>query len=365
LRFYSVCFLFFIADGIRQKSRNKVTTHVRHQALQLPFEYRLLTLMCRFFLILFFALFLTCAKGQTALPDSIINSSEAKKIMQFLASDSLKGRLTGTDEAQKAAVFIAEQFLSARLRRITGYNGYFMPFTFLTKEGNQKTGYNVLSALPGKTKANEVIIFSAHYDHVGTFSTNPWPSEYEHGSANDSIYNGANDDASGVTALILLARFFSGEELNLAGSHALSLEIEPANTVAQINIEMIGRTKAKKLHPFITGANLSNLKSLLNNTLYSLDTNKYGKSFFVDDPYQSQNLFYRSDNLWLAKKGIPGHTIMLASADDIFYHTVDDEIETIDFEILIQVIRALALGCKDIIQGNATPTRINVNKLRN
>src|SRR3954468_13615657 len=187
--------------------------------------------MCRFFLILLFALLSTYTKGQTALLDSLINSSEAKKIMQFLASDSLKGRLTGTDEAKKSAVFIAEQFLSARLRRITGYDGYFMPFTFVTKEGNQITGYNVLSALPGKTKANEVIIFSAHYDHIGTFSSNPWRNEGEQLNESDRIYNGANDDAYGVTALILLARFFaalnnnertlvfiafSGEELNLA-----------------------------------------------------------------------------------------------------------------------------------------------------
>ena len=82
------------------------------------------------------------------------------------------------------------------------------------------------------------------------------------------------------------------------------------------------------------------------------------------DPYESQNLFYRSDNLWLAKKGIPAHTIMLTSPDDIFYHSVDDEIETINFDILIQVIRALALGCEDIIEGTATPTRINIKNLQ-
>jgi Zn-dependent M28 family amino/carboxypeptidase len=254
-----------------------------------------------------------------------------------------------------------------------------MPFSFVTKEFNEKTGYNVLAALPGKTKANEVIVFSAHYDHVGTFSSNPWRNENEYAIQNDTIYYGANDDASGVTALILLALFFaalnnnertlvfvafSGEELNLAGSHSLLLEIEPTNTVVQINIEMIGRSKANKLHPFITGANLSNLKTLLNKTLYSLDSNRYGKSFFVEDPYRSENLFYRSDNLWLAKKGIPGHTIMLTSPHDIFYHSVDDEMDTIEFDILIQVIRALALGCEDIIRGTATPTRININKLQ-
>jgi hypothetical protein len=54
---------------------------------------------------------------------------------------------------------------------------------------------------------------------------------------------------------------------------------------------------------------------------------------------------------------------MLTSPHDIFYHTVDDEIETIDFDILTQVIRALALGCEDIIQGTVTPTRININNL--
>src|SRR5690349_12284359 len=103
--------------------------------------------MFRFYLTLFFAISLTCVKGQTALLDSIINSYEAKKIMQILASDSLKGRLTGTAGAIKAALFIAEQFRSAHLRPIVGYNGYSMPFTFVTKEGNQKTAHNILSAL--------------------------------------------------------------------------------------------------------------------------------------------------------------------------------------------------------------------------
>ncbi len=97
-----------------------------------------------------------------------------------------------------------------------------------------------------------------------------------------------------MAAVILLVRYFaalnnnertllfvafSGEELGLIGSKVISQELQPSEIIALINIEMIGRNQGKQIHPFVTGADLSNLKSLLNKGLIRYDEKKYGKHF--------------------------------------------------------------------------------------
>src|ERR1051326_1111170 len=212
--------------------------------------------MNRILLLLLSCFLFFSARTQTTIPDSLINKTDVKNILSFLASDSLKGRFTGTDENKKAADFIILQFKSAGLKPLSGYENYLMPSKAWTKNNGYQFIYNVIAGLTGKTKPSEIIIFSAHYDHIGTLSTNPYrvihPEEFK--QKRDSIYNGANDDASGVAALILLAKYFaalnnnertliftafSGEELGLLGSTALADKIVPNQTVAVINIEMI------------------------------------------------------------------------------------------------------------------------------
>ncbi|MGZ8550049.1 MAG: M28 family peptidase, partial [Chitinophagaceae bacterium] len=129
--------------------------------------------------------------------------------------------------------------------------------------------YNIVGLLPGKSKPNEVILFSAHYDHEGVFQRK---------RKKDSIMNGANDNASGVTALIMLAEYFAtrndnertivfcafaGEELGLLGSKDFVQYIEPATIIAGINIEMIGIPQYGKNNVFITGYDHSTLPSIL------------------------------------------------------------------------------------------------------
>ena len=85
-----------------------------------------------------------------------------------------------------------------------------------------------------------------------------------------------------------------------------------------------------------------------------------GKAFgFHPDPYPKQNLFYRSDNATLARLGVPAHSVSSDQIDkDPYYHTVDDEIETLDMEHLTQMIQAIAEGVQTLISGEDTPTRI-------
>jgi Zn-dependent M28 family amino/carboxypeptidase len=82
----------------------------------------------------------------------------------------------------------------------------------------------------------------------------------------------------------------------------------------------------------------------LNNNLSNTDST-YNHPFFIDDRYPGENLEMRSDNFPFHKKGIPAYTIMLTSPKDEYYHSVDDELETIDFTTMRIVVRAIALAC--------------------
>lgn len=223
--------------------------------------------------------------------------------------------------------------------------------------------FNVAAIIPGKSKPDEYVIFSGHYDHIGILPA----------LGQDSIANGADDDASGTTAVIELARYykklnnnertlifvaFTAEEIGMYGSKYFSNNIDPDKVVAMINIEMIG--KDSKFGPnslYITGYDASNLGSLMQENLK-------GSAFtFHKDPYTTQNLFYRSDNAVLAALGVPAHTFSTSQIDkDSYYHTVKDEVSTLDINNIKSSIEAIAKGAIGIIKGEQTPSR--VEKLR-
>ena len=304
------------------------------------------------------------AHSQSALIDSIIHKDSLTSIVSWMSSDSLKGRFTSTVHADQAARFISNEFAKAGLSPIAGNDGFFMKiFNSLG---------NVMGVLPGNSRKDELVIFSAHYDHVGTKSS---PVYKRQESGTDTIYNGANDNASGVSALIALAKYFgllknnersimfiafTGEEMGLRGSSQLVPLIEADKVIAVLNFDMIGRPINKKSGPFITGDLYSDLRQLLNKTLSSKDPKQYGTNYFSGDRYIYEKLFFRSDNFPFVAKGIPAHTIMASSPNDRYYHSVDDEVRTIDFEKMARLIRATAIASELIISGKQTPMRIRL-----
>jgi Zn-dependent M28 family amino/carboxypeptidase len=219
---------------------------------------------------------------------------------------------------------------------------------------------NVVGILPGKSKPNEFVIFSGHYDHIGIRAA----------EAGDSIANGADDDASGTTAVIELARYFkkvknnqrtlifvafTAEEIGGFGSKYFSEQLNPDQVVAMFNIEMIGKPSLwGQNFAFITGYERSDFGEILQKNLK-------GTSFeFRPDPYPTQNLFYRSDNATLARLGVPAHTISTDEIDiDKLYHTVNDEVETLDMRNITSTIQAIALSAQSIVNGIDTPKRID------
>lgn len=227
---------------------------------------------------------------------------------------------------------------------------------------------NVIGVIPGKSKKDDYIVFSGHYDHLGVGKPN---------ATGDSIYNGANDDAAGTTAVMMLAKYFSelknnertlifvaftAEEIGGYGSRYFSKQLSPDKVVAMFNIEMIGTTsKWGTNSAYITGYEKSDMGKIL-------QANLAGSAFhFEPDPYPKQNLFYRSDNATLAELGVPAHTISTAKMEEApnnepNYHKQSDEIDTLDMNNMAEIIKAIAISSKSIVSGKDTPTRVEKEK---
>ncbi len=222
---------------------------------------------------------------------------------------------------------------------------------------------NVVGVIPGKS--DEYVVFSGHYDHLGI-------GRVVNG---DSIYNGANDDAAGTTAVILLAKYFqqlknnnrtiifvafTAEEVGGYGSQYFSRQLDPEKVTAMFNIEMIGtESKWGKNSAYITGYEKTTMGDILAKDLEGSDFN------FYPDPYPMQQLFYRSDNATLARLGVPAHTISTSKMDvEPNYHKLTDEVSTLDLDNMAAIIRAIAISSKSIIAGKETPSRVNTENLR-
>lgn len=223
---------------------------------------------------------------------------------------------------------------------------------------------NVVAVLPGKTKPEEIVLYSAHYDHLGMKTTR-----------SDNIYNGADDDASGTAAIINIAQYyakqgnnsrtlmfaaFSAEEIGGFGSKYFSTQLDPETITAMINIEMIGKpSKFGAGTVWMTGMERSSLGKQLNDVLA-----ESGKEIYKD-PYPEQGLFYRSDNAALAKLGVPAHSFSSTQLDkDEHYHQVSDDLSSLDLPSLHKVIQALAIATQPLVNGTVTPSRIDINKVK-
>ena len=282
-----------------------------------------------------------------------IQKEEIVRIETELASDKMQGRQIFTSGIDSASAFIENEFKKINLSYFKDSNKYRQEFTVKGKSAN-----NVIGILLGKSKPDEYVVFSAHYDHLGVKKR-----------GEDTVFNGANDDASGTTAVIALAKYFkelnqnertivfvafTGEEVGGFGSTFFSENIDSKKVVAMFNIEMIGtESKWGKNSAYITGFDKSDFGTILQKNLQ-------GSSFkFNQDPYPQEQLFYRSDNATLAALGVPAHTISTSKMDiEPNYHKVSDEIATLDLENMTEIIKSIAISSQTIVNGKDTPSRI-------
>jgi hypothetical protein len=319
----------------------------------------------------------------TSREDLLVNNQTNYYKRRIKAGDNIRTEISRyLQKDSNFIVFIDTSFarIFPRLQSLNNqhfksdYNTIFVLFAgepnlFDVSIHNQNTESklsNVVGIIPGKSKKNEYVIFSAHYDHLGIGKPN---------AQGDSIYNGANDDASGSTAVIMLAKYFSrlrnnertlvfatfaAEEIGGYGSQYFSKQFDPLQTMAMFNIEMIGtESKWGTNSAYITGYEKTDMGKIL-------EKNLVGTKFsFYPDPYPAQQLFFRSDNATLARQGVPAHTISTSKMDsEKYYHTADDEIETLDMNNMAEIIKAIAISSSSIISGKDTPSRVDVSTLK-
>jgi Zn-dependent M28 family amino/carboxypeptidase len=298
--------------------------------------------------------------AQKEITDSIITKELLKEYVSALAHDSMEGRFSGSIGNIKAALYIAGTFRQLGIPFINAIGGYASAVI----KNNESYGYNIIAALPGmdSLKKDSIIIFSAHYDHIGKNL-----AEGNMGARiiqpNDAIFNGANDNASGVAAVLALAKYynanpinaytlifvaFTGEELGMVGSTEFVKKLTKKQVKNVFNLEMLGRPVGNKVRPYVTGINKKMVKQL-NSNLLSKDSS-FGNNFFREDSYLNANLVLRSDNVPFNEHGVNAITIMLSSPTDQYYHTNDDELETLNFNAMQLVVKAIALATEAFTQ---------------
>lgn len=303
-------------------------------------------------LILSFCLCVQYAFGQIDL--ATIDSATVKKHLYILASDDMEGRKSGSPGIEKAAQYIEKEFKRIGLSTYNELPAYRQ--NFVSKNLNL---FNVVGVLEGKSRKNEYVLVSGHYDHVGI------KKEGE----GDLIFNGADDDASGTTAVLVLAEYFAeldinertiifvaftGEELGLLGSKYFCKTIDPSTIMAGINCEMIGKQAVYgPKTAWLTGFERSDFGKIIQKNLVGT-----GYQLFPD-PYPDYQLFFRSDNASFARLGVPYHSFSTSQIDkDIHYHKVSDEAETLNMSVITETIKIIAIGMKSIVMGVDTPTRV-------
>ena len=295
--------------------------------------------------------------------------------MEILAADSMEGRRTGTAGTARAARFIEGRFAAVGLEA-AGDSGFYqlVPMSLtagrsgrmrprlleswaawdtLPPDGRIKEA-NIVGVLPGSDPVlrDEYILVTAHYDHVGVGRP----------VNGDSIYNGADDDASGTAALIWIAEKLAaadtsparsivfaavtGEEMGLLGTrwYISDPPIPLESTVANLNIEMIGRPDPA-IGPgrvWLTGFEFTTMGDLLVAAGLPVDP----------DPRPQQNYYQRSDNIAFARQGIPAHTLSTFS-EHSQYHTPDDESELADPEHMAAIADLAVRAVTELANGEA------------
>lgn len=263
-------------------------------------------------LIVFFLLFATLASAQN------INRKQLLRDVEILSSDVYKGRKTGTKENRMAANYIVKRFNEIGL---TFYQDSFKhPFTFKDRKGQEMHGTNLIGYIKGRT--DKVIVISAHYDHVGI--------------KNSLIYNGADDNASGVAGLLAFAEYFKtskpkntllfiafdAEEMGLQGAYAFVKNpiIDAKRIKMNINMDMISHNDKGELYAAGSFKN-PELKKLMNDA----DKESGIKILFGhDDPKLGQDDWtMQSDQGPFAQNNIP--FVYFGVEDHKDYHQPSDE----------------------------------------
>ncbi|MGB5419418.1 M28 family peptidase [Algibacter sp.] len=265
---------------------------------------------------------------------SLFNEKELLKHVKSLSSDAFEGRRTGSDGANKARKYIINQFHSLQVEPLG--KSFEQSFSF-TKKGKLFNAVNVLGFIEGSEYSNKYIVISAHYDHEGV----------KYGK----IYNGADDNASGISALFAFAEYFKkhppkhsvilaafdGEELGLQGSkyYVNHTIISSKEIVLNLNMDMISRNDKNELYVTGTSEN-KQLKYLITKSNPSSEI-KLVTGHDGNDGLD--NWTYSSDHANFHKKNIP--FLYFGVEDHKDYHEPTDDYENIQPAFYIEAVKTI------------------------
>ena len=278
-----------------------------------------------------------------------ITEKDLAKHLFIYASDEFEGRNTGDEGQKKAVNYLKDFYIKSKIPAALGGNAYYQKVSasFLNKARRRgaplKDSENVAAFIKGSEKPDEIVVISAHLDHVGV--------------ENGKIYNGADDDGSGTVAMLEIAEAFqkavkegmgpkrsilflhvTGEEKGLLGSqYYVENPIFPMeNTVADLNIDMIGRIDPKRTgsrnYIYLIGSDK------LSTELHELSekVNKKYTNISLDYTYNEENdpnrFYYRSDHYNFAKYNVPIIFYFNGTHDD--YHQPTDTPDKINYDLL-------------------------------
>ncbi|MBX2914182.1 MAG: M28 family peptidase [Cyclobacteriaceae bacterium] len=265
--------------------------------------------------------------------------------LKFLSSDSLKGRQTGSPGNATARTFILNQF--KKLNLLPFESGYELPFEFETRGGEKIKGVNVAGWIKGRK--DSYLVVSAHYDHVGV--------------RNEKIYNGADDNASGTSALFAVAEYFGkhkpehsilvvafdAEEMGLRGASAFVAKPPVALEKIRVNLNMDMVARADKGELVACGTfYYPQLKPLLE----GIGSEKVKLVFGHDDPdtYKGQdNWTFSSDHGPFHRANIP--FVYFGVEDHKDYHQPTDDFELVNTEIYKDCVRMVIQSVTKIDKG--------------
>jgi Zn-dependent M28 family amino/carboxypeptidase len=247
--------------------------------------------------------------------------------VQVLAADDMQGRLAGSPGGDKARAYLLERFKQAGVKPIG--DSFERPFTFAPRTGGERHGTNLVGEIRGTRQPDRYIVLSAHYDHVGV--------------RNGEVFNGADDNASGVAALLAAAAHFAAappehslliaaldaEEAGLQGARALMRDppVPVASMVVDLNMDMVGRDPGNKL--FATGTyHYPYLKPLLEKVAQPPVVLAFGH----DTPGEKEDWTKDSDHYVFGEAGIPW--IYFGVEDFDQHHKATDDAATIDRGLL-------------------------------
>ncbi|TPD67238.1 M28 family metallopeptidase [Flavobacterium microcysteis] len=276
-----------------------------------------------------------------------ISAADLKTNLYVIAGDEMEGRNTGEPGQKKAGKYLISQYEKIGVSFPKGATDFYqkVPAEFMSRAFSPKLNdsENIWAFIEGSEKPDEILVISAHYDHVGM--------------KNGQVFNGADDDGSGTVALLEIAKAFmlakkdghgpkrsilflhvTGEEHGLHGSryYAEHPLFPLKNTIADLNIDMIGRRDDKH-------KNNGNYVYLIGSDRLSTDLHKISENanaeytkLLLDYKYNDRNdperIYYRSDHYNFAKNGIPSLFYFNGVHED--YHKATDTPDKIEYDLL-------------------------------